>query len=89
MQALCEAIDLVLGPYREALADLENRYLKKPKPTLMFVYEGISKFELLLTFLVGFLNDIRTQRLHGCALLQYVQQNSLHGNSNIMEAIQM
>lgn len=89
LQAFCEAIDLVLCPYRDALADLESRYLKKPKPTLMFIFESISKFELLLTFLLGFLSDIRAQRLHGCALLQYLQQNSLHGNSNIMDAIEM
>lgn len=80
-------MDLVLCPYRDEIADLEQRYLRAPKPTLMFVHQATQKYEFLLTFLLGMVHDIRAQRLHGCALLQYVQQQ-MHGNSNIMGAIE-
>lgn len=89
LQAFCEGIDLVLVPYRDALADMERRYLQAPKPTVMFVFQSVNGFQLLLTFLLNFISGVRVQRLHGCALLQYLQQHSLHGNSSIMEAIEM
>lgn len=88
LQAFCEGIDLVLMPFRDAIADLERRYLQTPTHSLLLVYECIKAFQPLLTFLLGFIGGVRVQRLHGCALLQYLHRHSLHGNQSIVKAIQ-
>lgn len=88
LQAICEGIASVLVPFRDDIADLERRYLQTPTHSLMFVYERIKAFQPLLAFLVGFVGGVRQQRLHGCALLQYLHRHSLHGNPVIMRAIQ-
>lgn len=54
----------------------------------MFVYERIKSFQPLFAFLLGFIEGVREQRVHGCALLKYLHQHSLHGNRTIAEAIE-
>lgn len=88
MQAICEGVDRVLVPFRDDIADLERRYLQTPTHSLMFVYERIKAFQPLITFLLSLIGGVRQQRLHGCALLQYLHRHSMHGNPVIMKAIQ-
>lgn len=89
LHAFSDGIDQVLKPYRDAIVDMEERYMKTPKYSLSFVYQTINQFQPLLLFLLRFINGVKVQKLHGCSLLQYLQQHSLHGNSTIMEAVRM
>lgn len=102
-----------MTPYRNAMVELEQRFLDTPTYSLMFLYTELSRFEDLLEFLLQFIAGIRTERLvgtlcivrnflklttidrifhfrlHGCALLQYLHKNSLHGNKQIAGAVEM
>lgn len=88
LQAFANGIDHAIEPYRNAIIDMETHYLQKPIYTLMFVSHQIKPFQHLFVFLLKFIVGIKTQRLHGCAILQYLQKHSLHGNPNICQAIQ-
>ncbi len=89
LQALSIGINMCLTPYRNAMVELEQRFLDTPTYSLMFLYTELSRFEDLLEFLLQFIAGIRTERLHGCGLLQYLHKNSLHGNKQIAEAVEM
>lgn len=88
LQAFCEGIDDVLLPFRDAIADLETRYLQTPTHSLMFVYDVIKSYQPLFSFLLRFIDGVRQQRLHGCALLSYMHRHTLHGNRTIADAVQ-
>lgn len=88
VQALANGIDLALKPYTDSILEMEKRYLQQPNLQLTFVYHEVQKFNFMFTFLLKFIDGIQTQRLHGCPLLQYLQQHSLHGSPQITQAIQ-
>lgn len=85
--ALADGIDQSLIIYRCAIVDLEQRYLKSPDHSLIFIFEGISRFEPMLTLLLRMITRIKSERLHGCSLLQYINQLSIELPQ--LEAIQM
>ncbi|XP_037052215.1 gamma-tubulin complex component 4 homolog [Bradysia coprophila] len=89
LQALSVGMNLCMTPYRNAMVELEQRFLNIPTYSLMFLLTELSRFEDLLEFLLQFIAGIRTERLHGCALLQYLHNNSLHGNKQIAEAVEI
>lgn len=62
VQALADGIDRVLDKYRDAIVDLEQRYLRKPDFSLIFIYETLSNFEPQLQFLLRFIKGVQTQR---------------------------
>lgn len=63
IQALADGIDRVLDKYRDAIVDLEHRYLRTPDFSLIFVYETLSNFEPQLQFLLRFIKGVKAQRL--------------------------
>lgn len=89
LQAITDGIDNVLQSFSNAIVSLEERYLKTPNFTLLFIYQEINTFEPLFSFLLTFINNIKTQRLHGCTILQYLHKHNLHGNDKIMDAVRM
>lgn len=89
LQAFCDGMDASLEKYRNLVIDLEKRYLRTPTHSLLFIFHQIDRFQPLLCFLLKLISGIRSQRLHGCMILDYLQKNSLHGNKTICEAVQM
>lgn len=88
LQAFCNGMDKALEKYRTMVVDLEKRYLRSPTHSLLFIYHQIDRFQPLFFFLLKLISGIRSQRLHGCMILDFLQKNSLHGNKNICEAVQ-
>lgn len=89
LQAFCNGMDKALEKYRCLVVDLEKRYLRTPTHSLLFIYHQIDRFQPLFFFLLKLISGVRTQRLHGCMILDFLQKNSLHGNNNICEAVQI
>uniref|UniRef100_A0A336MBV4 Gamma-tubulin complex component n=1 Tax=Culicoides sonorensis TaxID=179676 RepID=A0A336MBV4_CULSO len=89
LQAFCDGMDASLEKYRQLVIDLEKRYLRAPTNSLLFIYHQIDRYQPLLCFLLKLISGIRSQRLHGCMILDYLQRNSLHGNKTICEAVQI
>lgn len=48
--------------------------------------ERLVSFSFLISITIDTIFDLR---LHGCALLQYLHKNSLHGNKQIAKAVEM
>ncbi|XP_063699170.1 gamma-tubulin complex component 4 homolog [Culicoides brevitarsis] len=89
LQAFCDGMDASLEKYRQLVIDLEKRYLRAPTNSLLFIFHQIDRYQPLLCFLLKLISGIRSQRLHGCMILDYLQRNSLHGNKTICEAVQI
>lgn len=87
LQAFADGLEKVVESYRTKVVDLEKKYLKKSNYTLMFIYQKLENFRPLFDFLLRLINGIKTQKLFGCRILQYLQENSLHGSQIMMDAV--
>jgi gamma-tubulin complex component 4 len=87
LQAFTNGLDLVLETYHSSIVELEKKFLRKPTTSLMFIFHAVDKFRPLFEFLLRLINGIKTQRLTGCQILQFLQDNALHGNKVLMEAV--
>lgn len=87
LQAFSDGIDEVLRPFRLAICDLEKRFLQTPSFTLMFIYHELNKFSFLFSLILSLINGIKTQKLHGCTILQFLHEKSLNGNSQLSKAV--
>ncbi|CAD7086154.1 unnamed protein product [Hermetia illucens] len=89
LQALASGIDNVLDKYLESIAKLEKDYLQNPSHSLLFIYHKVDTFQPLFSFLLKVVRDLKMQRLHGCAILQYLHQHMMHGDDQINKAVKM
>lgn len=89
LQALADGLDLAVKPYRDLIVQLEANYLKRPNLSLIFIYHQVSQFQSLFGFLLRLVSGVVTQRIHGCALLQYLQQHCLHGDERNYQAVKL
>ena len=87
LQAFADGLEKVVESYRTKVVDLEKKYLKKSNYTLMFIFRELDMFRPLFEFLLRLINGIKTQKLFGCRILQYLQENSLHGNQMMMDVV--
>uniref|UniRef100_A0A182R499 Gamma-tubulin complex component n=1 Tax=Anopheles funestus TaxID=62324 RepID=A0A182R499_ANOFN len=53
----------------------------------MFIFHQVSQYRSLFGFLLQLISGVVTQRIHGCALLPYLQQHCLHGNDANYQAV--
>ncbi|XP_055547671.1 gamma-tubulin complex component 4 homolog [Wyeomyia smithii] len=89
LQAFADGLDLAVKPYRDLLVQLEANYLKRPNLSLIFIYHQVNQYQALFAFLLRLVSGVVTQRIHGCALLQYLQQHCLHGNEKHYQAVKL
>uniref|UniRef100_A0A182P9Q0 Guanylate cyclase n=1 Tax=Anopheles epiroticus TaxID=199890 RepID=A0A182P9Q0_9DIPT len=87
LQAFVDGLELVVKPYRDLVVELEAKYLKRPNLSLMFIFHQVSQYRSLFGFLLQLISGVVTQRIHGCALLPYLQQHCLHGNDANYQAV--
>lgn len=87
LQAFADGLGQVIQCYQDTVIDLEKKFLQKDTFTLMFLFKRLEKYKRIFDFLQGLINGVKTQKLHGCSILQYLQQNVLHGNYEIVEAV--
>ena len=88
IRQFANGIENVLEKYRKSVVELEKKFLRKPSTSLMFIFHEVEKFRPLFEFLMRLINGVRTQKLHGCQILEYLEDNSMHGNEAIKEALQ-
>lgn len=89
LQAFADGLDLAVKPYRDLIVQLEANYLKRPNLSLIFIYHQVNQYQSLFGFLLRLVSGVVTQRIHGCALLQYLQQHCLHGNEKHYLAVKL
>lgn len=89
IRQFANGIENVLQKYYNSIVELEKKFLRKPTLSLMFIFHELEKFRPTFEFLVRLINGVDTQKLHGCQILEYLEDNSMHGNENIREALQI
>lgn len=89
LQAFANGLENAMEPYNTSIVDLEKKFLRKPTITLMFVFHELEKFRPLFEFLTRLMNGVKTQRLFGCQILQFLKDHGLHGDSSLMRAVEM
>lgn len=87
LQAFANGLDQAVESYYQSIVELEKKFLQKPTISLMFVYHELEKYRPLFEFLIRLIHGVQTQRLFGCQILQYVQDNTLHGDKSIVKAV--
>lgn len=87
LQAFGNGISRAVESYEQSITELEKKFLRKPTTSLMFIFHEIEKVRPLLDFLLRLINGVKTQRLYGCQILQFLQEHTLHGDKNITRAV--
>ncbi|CAK9822093.1 Gamma-tubulin complex component 4 [Anthophora retusa] len=88
LQALCEGIDQALEPFRKEIVDLEDVVLHDSYTPLSLILCRIQKYICLFSVLNSIIREIRTQKIHGCKLLQCLHQNVHTGIPDVKFAIE-
>lgn len=89
LKAFANGIELVLDDYLNNITELEKKFLKNPCQSLMFIYQKMQEYEPLALYLAKLIRGIRIHKLHGCTIIQYLQQHCFHGDVHIRKAAKM
>uniref|UniRef100_A0A8D2MK33 Gamma-tubulin complex component n=1 Tax=Zonotrichia albicollis TaxID=44394 RepID=A0A8D2MK33_ZONAL len=90
LRAFCTGLDSVLQPYRQALLDLEQEV--KERDTEQEAVVNISflvlQFQLLFPSVMVMVEQIKTQKIHGCQILETVHKHSCGGLPPVRSALE-
>lgn len=87
MQALADGMNKVLDPFRQKLLALEKEQIHNPNMSLNYFFTQVRVYDSFFYFLQRFITELKTQRLHGCAILTLLSKHNFHGDPKVMEAI--
>ncbi|XP_078456419.1 gamma-tubulin complex component 4 isoform X1 [Lampetra planeri] len=88
LRAFCSGLDLVLQSYRQALLDLEQQFLADPHLSVSHVNHSLEQFQLLFPALMVVLDLIKSQKVHGCQILEVIYKHSCSGLPPIRKALE-
>lgn len=88
LRAFCTGLDSVLQPYRQALLDLEQEFLGDPHLTISHVNYKLDQFQLLFPSLMVVVETIKSQKIHGCQILETVYKHSCGGLPPVRTALE-
>lgn len=89
IRALCDGMDQALEPFREEIIELENTVLNNHHTPLSLILCSIEKYTCLFSVLNCIIREIRTQKLHGCKLLQRLHQRMHTGIPEINSTLEL
>ncbi|GCC16679.1 hypothetical protein chiPu_0017310 [Chiloscyllium punctatum] len=88
LRAFCTGLDSMLQPYRQALLDLEHEFLADPHLSISHVNYSLDQFQLLFPSVTVVVEQIKSQKIHGCQLLETVHQHSCGGLPPVRSALE-
>ncbi|KAG8001165.1 Gamma-tubulin complex component 4 [Nibea albiflora] len=88
LRAFCTGLDSVLQPYRQALLDLEQEFLGDPHLTISHVNYKLDQFQLLFPSVMVVVETIKSQKIHGCQILETVYKHSCGGLPPVRMALE-
>uniref|UniRef100_A0A8V5H8U0 Gamma-tubulin complex component n=1 Tax=Melopsittacus undulatus TaxID=13146 RepID=A0A8V5H8U0_MELUD len=92
LRAFCTGLDSVLQPYRQALLDLEQevkeRFGTKCCPAADSILFCVLQFQLLFPSVMVMVEQIKTQKIHGCQILETVHKHSCGGLPPVRSALE-
>ncbi|XP_077420800.1 gamma-tubulin complex component 4 [Vanacampus margaritifer] len=88
LRAFCTGLDSMLQPYRQALLDLEQEFLGDPHLTISHVNYKLDQFQLLFPSVMVVVETIKSQKIHGCQILETVYKHSCGGLPPVRMALE-
>ncbi|XP_067871650.1 gamma-tubulin complex component 4 isoform X3 [Heterodontus francisci] len=88
LRAFCTGLDSMLQPYRQALHDLEQEFLADPHLSISHVNYSLDQFQLLFPSVMVVVEQIKSQKIHGCQLLETVHKHSCGGLPPVRSALE-
>lgn len=88
LRAFCTGLDSILQPYRQALLDLEQEFLGDPHLTISHVNYKLDQFQLLFPSIMVVVESIKSQKIHGCQILETVYKHSCGGLPPVRMALE-
>ncbi|XP_069758610.1 gamma-tubulin complex component 4 isoform X3 [Narcine bancroftii] len=88
LHAFCTGLDSVLQPYRQSLLDLEQEFLADPHLAIAHVNYSLDQFQLLFPSVMAVVEQIKSQKIHGCQLLETVHKHSCAGLPPVRSALE-
>ncbi|XP_017293969.1 gamma-tubulin complex component 4 [Kryptolebias marmoratus] len=88
LRAFCTGLDSILQPYRQALLDLEREFLGDPHLTISHVNYKLDQFQLLFPSVLVMVETIKSQKIHGCQILETVYKHSCVGLPPVRMALE-
>ncbi|XP_003969790.2 gamma-tubulin complex component 4 [Takifugu rubripes] len=88
LRAFCTGLDSMLQPYRQALLDLEREFLGDPHLTISHVNYKLDQFQLLFPSVMMVVETIKSQKIHGCQILETVYKHSCGGLPPVRMALE-
>ncbi|KAL6444756.1 hypothetical protein ACFW04_002073 [Cataglyphis niger] len=89
IRALCDGMDQALEPFREEIVELERTVLNDSHTPLSLILCNVEKYTCLFSLLHSIIREIRTQKLHGCKLLQCLHQRMHTGIPEISSTLEL
>ncbi|KAK1160807.1 gamma-tubulin complex component 4 [Acipenser oxyrinchus oxyrinchus] len=88
LRAFCTGLDSMLQPYRQALLDLEQEFLADPHLSISHVNYMLEQFQLLFPSVMVVVEYIKSQKIHGCQILETVYKHSCGGLPPVRMALE-
>ncbi|ERE70858.1 gamma-tubulin complex component 4 [Cricetulus griseus] len=88
LRAFCTGLDSVLQPYRQALLDLEQEFLADTHLSISHVNYSLDQFQLLFPSVMVVVEQIKSQKIHGCQILETVYKHSCGGLPPVRSALE-
>ncbi|KAM3876843.1 gamma-tubulin complex component 4 [Diretmus argenteus] len=88
LRAFCTGLDSMLQPYRQALLDLEQEFLADPHLSISHVNYVLDQFQLLFPSVMVVVETIKSQKIHGCQILETVYKHSCGGLPPVRVALE-
>ncbi|XP_062405971.1 gamma-tubulin complex component 4 [Sardina pilchardus] len=88
LRAFCTGLDSMLQPYRQALLDLEQEFLGDPHLAISHVNYMLDQFQLLFPSVMVVVETIKSQKIHGCQILEMVYKHSCGGLPPVRMALE-
>ncbi|KYM93518.1 Gamma-tubulin complex component 4, partial [Cyphomyrmex costatus] len=89
IRALLDGMDQALEPFRKEIIELETTVLNDNYTPLSLILCNIEKYTGLFSVLHSIIREIRTQKFHGCKLLQCLHQHMHTGIPEINIALEL
>uniref|UniRef100_A0A8C5G7K0 Gamma-tubulin complex component n=1 Tax=Gouania willdenowi TaxID=441366 RepID=A0A8C5G7K0_GOUWI len=88
LRAFCTGLESMLQPYRQALLDLEKEFLADPHLTISHANYKLDQFQLLFPSVMVVVETIKSQKIHGCQILETVYKHSYGGLPPVRMALE-
>lgn len=86
--AFCSGLNSMLQPYRKALLDVEQEFLGDRHLTISHVNYKLEEFQLLFPSVMVMVESIKSQKIHGCQILETVYKHSCVGLPPVRTALE-